>query len=458
MGARLTRLVPGTLRGRITLAYAVGLALVVTAGLALAYVGLTAQLRNAAAQDLGTRVDDLAAAVQVGDDAALERDPYAQLVRLDQAGAVVVARSAASPTVPVLTGVELADASRRRVTIRRPVPGLAASGLLVAQPAPGGRVVLAGTSLSTVELAADRILLGLTVLGPLLIIALTLAVRRLVDTALAPVASLTKGADALVPNENEPRDGPYRPLPEPAGDDEIAKLARTLNGMLSRIAAAQERERAFIDDAAHELRTPVAVLRAELELGLAGDEGTRDALRRALAEADRLGGLADGLLVLARDRSGQLGLDRQPTDVTLLLRERIGRLRTMTGADVRVTGPELVASVDAGRVEQVVTNLVVNAVEAGATHVEVGLTPRPGDGVRLEVSDDGPGFPVEVLPVAFDRFSRAPNGGPGAGLGLAIVAALVRAHGGSVDAGNGSPLGGAWVRVVLPGTDGHTVQ
>jgi signal transduction histidine kinase len=74
------------------------------------------------------------------------------------------------------------------------------------------------------------------------------------------------------------------------------------------------------------------------------------------------------------------------------------------------------------------------------------------------VSDDGPGFPVEVLPVAFDRFSRAPNGGPGAGLGLAIVAALVRAHGGSVDAGNGSPLGGAWVRVVLPGTDGHTVQ
>lgn len=456
MGARLTRLVPGTLRGRITLAYAVGLAIVVTTGLALAYVGLTAQLRNAAEQDLGTRVDDLAAAVQVGDDSALERDPFAQLVQLGRAGAVVVARSPATPTVPILTDNELADASHRRVTIRRNVPDLAPSALLVAQPASGGRIIVAGTSLSTVKLAADRILLGLTVLGPLLIIALTLAVRRLVDTALAPVASLIEAAEALVPTENEPRTGPYFPLPEPAGDDEIAKLARTLNGMLGRIAAAQERERAFIDDAAHELRTPVAVLRAELELGLAGDEGTRNALRRALAEADRLSGLADGLLVLARDRSGQLALDRQPTDVTLLLREWTRRLRAVTGAEVLVTGPELVASVDAARVEQVVTNLVVNAVEAGATHVEIDLTAQPGDGVRLEVSDDGPGFAAEVLPVAFDRFGRAPNGrhGPGAGLGLAIVAALVRAHAGSVDVGNGSRLGGAWVRVVLPGGPG----
>jgi signal transduction histidine kinase len=436
-------LVPRTLRGRITLAYAVGLALVVTAGLALAYVGLTAQLRNAAAQDLGTRLDDVAAAVEVGGAAVVERDPYAQLL----AGGQVVARSPATPTVPVLTSRELAAAAGKRVTIRRSAPGLGESGLLVAEPVRGGRIVLAGTSLSTVDLAADRILLGLTVLGPLLVVALTLAVRRLFDTALAPVASLTTAADSLV------LDGRPNPsLPQPSGEDEIAKLARTLNTMLARLAAVQERERAFIDDAAHELRTPVAVLRAELELGLTQEhDGDRAALRRALAEADRLGRLADGLLVLARARSGQLELDRQPTDVTALVRAWAGRLGAVTGARVSVAGPELVATVDPARVEQVVTNLVGNAAEAGAGRIEVRLAAEPPDGVRLEVSDDGPGFAPDVLPVAFDRFSRGTAPGPpGTGLGLAIVATLAGAHGGSVEAGIGSSLGGAWVRVVLP--------
>jgi two-component system, OmpR family, sensor kinase len=447
-------LVPRTLRGRITLAYAVGLALVVTAGLALAYVGLTAQLRNAAVQDLGTRLDDLAAAVEVGGTAVVERDPYAQLL----AGGQVVARSPATPTVPVLAGDELAAAAEKRVTVRRAAPGLGDSALLIAEPVRGGRIVLAGTSLSTVELAADRILLGLTVLGPLLLVALTLAVRRLFDTALAPVASLTEAADSLV------LDGRPNPsLPQPSGDDEIAKLARTLNTMLARLSAAQERERAFIDDAAHELRTPVAVLRAELELGLTQEHDaahrppstpTREALRRALAEADRLGRLADGLLVLAQARSGQLDLDRQPTDVTALVRAWTGRLSAVTGARVSVAGPELVATVDPARVEQVVTNLVGNAAEAGAGRVEVRVAAEPPGGVRMEVSDDGPGFAPAVLPVAFDRFSRGAVPGPpglrGAGLGLAIVATVARAHGGSVEAGNGSPLGGAWVRVVLP--------
>jgi signal transduction histidine kinase len=453
-------LVPATLRGRITLAYAVGLAVVVTAGLALAYFGLTAQLRNAAAQDLGTRLDDVRAAVEVGGTAVVDRDPYAQLLATDRPGGRVVARSPATPTDPVLTAGELAAAGRREVTIRRAVPGLGDSALLIAEPVRGGRVVLAGTSLSTVELAAGRILLGLTVLAPLLVLGLTLAVRRLVDTALAPVASLTEAADSLAVDA-----GPHRVLPQPSGDDEIANLARTLNAMLARLAAVQERERALIDDAAHELRTPVAVLRAELELGLAGgadrdqraegddraDGDDRAALRRALTEADRLGRLADGLLVLARARSGQLDLDRQPTDVTALLRGWTDRLSAVTGARVGVAGPELVATVDAARVEQVVTNLVGNAAEAGASRVEVRLAAEPPDGVRLEVSDDGPGFASDVLPVAFDRFSRGSAPGlPGAGLGLAIVATVARAHGGSVEAGNGSALGGAWVRVILP--------
>jgi signal transduction histidine kinase len=358
------------------------------------------------------------------------------------------------------------------VTIHRDAPGLSENALLTAQSARRGEVVVVGISLSTVELAANRILLGLTVLGPLLIIVLTLAVRRLVDTALAPVAALSAEASDISAADADRR------LPEPTGNDEIAELARTLNGMLGRLAAAQDRERAFVDDAAHELRTPVAVLRAELELGLAsaaipaGDgaaeagpaqegggaeaEVLRTALRRALAEADRLGRLSEDLLVLARARSGNLELDRQPTDVTAALRPWASQLAAVTGAQITVTGPELVATVDPARLEQVVTNLVGNAVEAGATRVDVRLEAYFPDGVLLEVGDNGPGFAEQLLPIAFARFSRGTPArtrasANGAGLGLAIVAAVVRAHGGTVQAGNGSELGGAWVRVVLPG-------
>jgi hypothetical protein len=123
------------------------------------------------------------------------------------------------------------------------------------------------------------VLIGLAVIGPALVLVLTLAVRRLVDVSLGPVAALTAEALALTAAE------PERRLPEPPGTDEIATLARTLNGMLDRIDAAHRRERAFLDDAAHELRTPVAVLRAELELGLtsADHETARQALRAAVA-------------------------------------------------------------------------------------------------------------------------------------------------------------------------------
>jgi signal transduction histidine kinase len=464
---------PATLRGRIMLAYAVGVAVVVTAGLALGYVVLTAQLRNAAAQDLGNRLDDLTAAVQAGGQAALLRDPYAQLITTNSVADRVDAHSPAAPTVPVLTHQELTAATHKRLTIHREVPGLNENTLLTAQSARRGQVVVVGTSLTAVELAADRILLGLTVLGPLLVIVLTLAVRRLVDTALAPVAALTAEASDISAAETDRR------LPEPPGHDEIAELSRTLNAMLGRLAAAQDRERAFVDDAAHELRTPVAVLRAELELGLAAAEGAapggsgpdgdgsadpdseteilRTALHRARAEADRLGRLAEDLLVMARAKAGNLELNRLPTDVTAALRPWTSRLAAVTGAQVTISGPELVAVVDPARLEQVVTNLVGNAVEAGASRVQVRLAVHLPDGMLLEISDDGPGFPEHLLPVAFSRFSRgtpartrdAANGG--AGLGLAIVAAVVRAHRGTVQAGNGSRLGGAWVRIVLPG-------
>jgi two-component system OmpR family sensor kinase len=443
--ALLRRLAPGTLRGRITAVYAVGLAVVVGAGLLIGYAALAGQLRAAATDDLMVRLGDMAAAVQAGDLAPVLRDPYAQLL----ASGSVAAHSAAAPTTPMITRAELARAADGQLLVRRPEPGLGVDALVGARRLPDGRVVVVGSSLATVNAAARRVLTGLAVTGPALVLVLTLAVRRLVDAALGPVAALTAEALALTTTE------PDRRLPEPPGTDEIATLARTLNGMLDRIDAAHQRERAFLDDAAHELRTPVAVLRAELELGLtsADPEAARQALRGAVSEADRLSRLAADLLVLARARAGTLELDRRPTDVTAVVREAAGRFARLRPIAVEVSGEELVAEVDGARLEQIVTNLVGNAVQAGAQLVRLRVE-QSAAGLTLTVDDDGPGFAPDLTPFVFDRFSRGASARTrdepgGAGLGLAIVAAVARAHGGHAEASNDSALGGARLRVVL---------
>ena len=425
------RLLPGTLRGRLVAAYAIGLAVVVGVVLVAGYLALAAQLRAAASGELSVRLDDVSAAVEAGDVRPVERDPYAQVI----SGDTVSARSAATPTTPVLS-VEEQAVARRGLTFERHSAGLRGTALLAGRRLPDGRLLVVGTSLATVDDAARRVLVGLAVLGPALVLVLTLAVRRLVGGALAPVAAMTSQARELS----------TRRLPEPPGADEIATLARTLNEMLDRIDAANQRERAFLDDAAHELRTPIAVLRAELELGVAEEDprAARRALTAALVEADRLGRLATDLLVIARSRAGALELDRAPTDATSVVREAASRVARVHGLVVEVTGPEVVADVDAVRLEQVVSNLVGNAAQADARRVRIAVAQRTRGALEITVDDDGPGFPEQLLPVVFDRFSGTPGG---AGLGLAIVATVARAHGGTAIASNDSALGGARLRV-----------
>jgi signal transduction histidine kinase len=278
----------------------------------------------------------------------------------------------------------------------------------------------------------------------------------LAGAALRPVRRMSQEADAISLAQAGRR------LPQPEGEDEIAELGRTLNAMLDRIEAAFARERMFLDDASHELRTPIAVLRAELEVALL-ESGDREALERslrsALEEANRLAHLAEDLLVLARATAGRLPLRRRPVDVRHLVEEAVrrsanGAAGRSTGLSVRVDGPAAKAVVDPTRVEQVVANLVGNARRFARKEVRVRVSSE-GDDVLIVVADDGPGFPEAVLPVAFDRFTRAEaarghDAGVGAGLGLAIVAAIVRAHGGTISAANGPPLGGAAVVVRLP--------
>src|SRR5439155_776786 len=159
------------------------------------------------------------------------------------------------------------------------------------------------TGLETVRRAQDRLALILVVVGPTLITVLAVGGWLLAHEALRPVGRMTAEADTISLAE------PGRRLRQPPGDDEIARLGRTLNTMLGRMEASFAREKAFVDDASHELRTPISILRGELELALAqpgSREDTERTLRSALEEAERLGRLAEDLLVLARSTSGDL--------------------------------------------------------------------------------------------------------------------------------------------------------
>jgi len=226
--------------------------------------------------------------------------------------------------------------------------------------------------------------------------------------------------------------------------------------MLGRLRVAFERERAFVDDASHELRSPIAVLRGEIELALSaiGEPAeVQRSLQAALGEADRLSRLAEDLLLLARERAGSLVVRREPIDLLDLAATEARRLEPVLGLRIEVSGEQAVAQGDPDRLRQLLANLLHNSAAAGSTNLRLHVV-RERAGTTLEIADDGPGFPVSVRDSAFERFVRGDDartpGRSGAGLGLAIVRAVVAAHGGTVEARNGEPLGGAVVTVRLP--------
>jgi signal transduction histidine kinase len=282
---------------------------------------------------------------------------------------------------------------------------------------------------------------------PALVLLLAALAWRVVGAALRPVEGLRAGAESITGAGRADR------LPVPASADEIHRLAVTLNGMLDRLAAARARQRAFVADAAHELRSPLAAMRTELEVaqrhGITGDLAAD-----LLADVERLGRLVDDLLLLARtdDAAPTEPAESAPVELGALLAEVCERCR---GARVPVTvsgdGP-LWTNGDRDTLLRVLTNLVDNSVRHAATRVVLTGYQEAGEAV-LEVIDDGPGIPVADRERVFDRFTRLDDARArddgGAGLGLAIVRELVRRHGGAVYLEDAKPGVRAVVR--LPG-------
>ena len=432
------------IRIRLTVVFSAAMAAVLAGAGLFAYMRVGADLNRALDQQLRGRAQDLSALVRRGgslgttDGRLVEQgESFAQL--LTRRGRIVDATPRLRRVV-LLRPDELARARDHALFLNRPsVPGLDEPARMLAVPV-ARFVLVAGATrqnrAETLNSLRDAFLIG----GPLALLLASLAGYLLAGAALRPIELMRRRAAAISAASLDER------LPVPAPGDEVSRLGETLNEMLARIEGGLARERRFVADASHQLRTPLALLKVELELALGrarSKDELRDAVLAAAESTERLSRLADDLLLLARAEEGRVSLKREQTDVADLLQHLAARF------DVRVEADPLVLSADRPRLEQALGNMVDNALRHGAGVVTLTAHARNGT-AELHVLDDGAGFPEDFLEHAFERFSRAqPTDGDGSGLGLAIVETIATAHGGRAEAAN-RPEGGADVWLALP--------
>jgi two-component system OmpR family sensor kinase len=446
------------LRLRLTLLFALAMAIVLTGAGWFVHARVADDLTQSLDQELRSRAQDVSALVTHGGSlrgggiALIERgESFAELLSRD--GSVLDATRPIG-TERLLTSAQLARARTKPTFVdRSSVPGLDEGARMLAVPlARAGRrlVLVVGTTRENRAETLSSLRAAFLIGGPLALLLASLGGYALAGAALRPIEAMRKRAQEISTSSLDER------LPVSRRGDEVARLGETLNAMLARIESGLARERRFVADASHELRTPLTLLRTELELALRrsrSPEELEQAIRSAAAESDRLGRIADDLLLLARSEQGRLPLRIEPVDVNDLLETVAARFRARADDEARSLAVETdsatIVAADRLRLEQALGNMVDNALGHGGGRVSLSAAADNGR-VELHVRDDGPGFPPDFLERAFERFSRADDarGRGGSGLGLAIVDTVARAHNGSAHAANRSG-GGADVWVTL---------
>lgn len=429
------------LRSRLTLLAVGGLAVGLAGGGVVLVAALGVSLQRSVDGEATRTGQDVARLV--AERALPEQVPVAggQQVQVVDAGNRVLAASiGADRLTPILRDAELARVrGGGKLTVAGDRIGVSGPLRVVAVPAGGadGRTVLVAKPLADLQQSVRVARTILLVAFPLLVASLAAVTWRVVGATLRPVEALRAGAAAIAGS------GPGASLPVPASRDEVHRLAVTLNDMLERLDRARARQRGFVADAAHELRSPLANLRTELEVArhlpdrtdwpaLAGD---------LLVDIERLSRLVDDLLLLARaDDAGSRPGTHEPVELGGLLAAVAERY---PGVAVAAGGGPHWTRGEPDPLRRAVANLVDNAVRHARTGVQVAVA-REGDQQLVTVTDDGPGIPPADRERVFERFTRLDDArardAGGSGLGLAIVRELVRRHGGTVrltDAGPG---------------------
>lgn len=445
---------------RLTLAFALSMAVLLAASGALLRVRVADELNASTDSSLRAQADVLASGVGQGvtafgdttGSAIAQGQVFAQI--LSSTGAVI---ESSEPLTQPLVGAAQLRSLAGPVFFERQVAGIDGQCRLYAIPvAANGRhlVIVVGLSLAGRDRILSDLVLWLGIGGPIALVLASGGGWMIARAALRPVERMRREADAISGSDRSRR------LPVPATGDDVARLGSTLNLMLDRLEEAFERERRFVDYASHELRTPLSILKTELDLALSRSRSGAEmeaAVKSASQEADRLVALAEDLLVYSRSEGGRVRIHREKVDVENLLRETCGSFAARAdSAGVRLEIDVLPATVEADgvRLRQALSNVIDNAIRrtprGGAVHVKA-----VSDGlvISLVVDDDGPGFDADLIPVAFDPFTRGASernsGELGAGLGLAIVKAVVEAHGGVVSINN-RVEGGARVELTVP--------
>jgi signal transduction histidine kinase len=461
------------IRARLTAAFALAMVLVLVGAGLFVYLRLKDDLDESVDARLEARAAAVAASGNVDAGASEEAEEgFAQLLSaegqvLDSEGGV---------RGPALDGASavLAGAGGR-FSFEAELPGIEGTVRVLATPADpasttprgdvadgagsnlAGAVVAVGQSLDDRDETLSGLVASFAVGGPVGVLLASLLGYMLASAGLRPVEAMRRRAGEISLTGDDER------LPLPAAQDEVRRLGETLNEMLDRLRRSFDRERRFVADASHELRTPVAVIRAELDAALrAGghDEQVREGLVAALEECDHLAQLAEDLLAVARAAEGELPVRREAIEVRPLLegvRARFADRAREHGREVTVDdGDGLRVQADDLRLRQALGNLVDNALRHGAG--DIVLRARRSEeegGVDLEVADHGPGFAPDLADRAFERFARgdAARTRGGTGLGLAIVRAIAEAHGGRAEIVTESTRG-ATIRLWLPEPDG----
>ncbi|HEY3903476.1 MAG TPA: ATP-binding protein, partial [Streptosporangiaceae bacterium] len=347
--------------------------------------------------------------------------------------------------------------SRKLAVVRPPETVTSANGdaqLRLRAVRLGGGTLLVTTSLAGVHKTLDRLELLLIIGSTCAFLAVGMGGALVLRRGMRPIESMASQADRITAGDLTERvDGHV-------ASTEVGRLGAALNGMLGRIEASvrerevsQEMTRRFFADASHELRTPLASLRANAELytqgALTEPAQVDEAMRRIVLESQRMSALVDDMLRLAR-LDQHPGQEREPVDVTGLVTECFERARitdqNRTWTAVIDDGLEATGDEELLRraISNVLSNVRTHTPDGTAATITAG---RVNGSVTVDVADDGPGVPEDQLPRIFDRFYRAaPSLRPGAGLGLAIVAAIAQAHDGAAEAEPISPHG---LRVTL---------